>query len=260
MSELSNILPSKNSDISGSLEDLPKDRIIELLTEQIEKTNSKDKELLLESEIEKQKKKEIAFESEVENKNKISSDNSLLSDNIDIEDHAKILSIFNNDMNLRYTLVEDIIKNDDILNLIIVRYKPISEDLLEQLNENIKNIKIIAVGYNQNIPNNMNNIEVINIRNGGDIKRTGILATNTIDDLDGKTILVYDSLDELLNYTSLKNSFKFIHTFTAQISRLNSRFMLCVDKNEMDEKDIGTFSSVFECVLEINDESIVLGT
>lgn len=258
-----NILNSESkSEIIDSLEELPKDKLIDLISDQIDK-DQEDKRIKIDKKIGGDNEENYRLlesdttDNSVENEILLDSEDytDLSDENFSISEHDQIFNIFDNEKSKFYLLL-NIVKTEDISNLVLIRYEPVSEKLINDISENVDCVKIICAGFNQQIPRNRENVEIFTSRNPNDIRRQGIITTNIADDLSGDTIITYDSLDKLLEYTSLENGFKFIYTLIKQTTKFNSKFILSTKKSNISEQNIRTLKPLFDCSLELNDRNL----
>lgn len=184
---------------------------------------------------------------------KIDYKNNIIPKELDLNKDKKVLLNCLSKNNLKYKLLLNIIQDNNINNLLLIRYNQISEQKLIDLSEKLENIKLITIGFDQKVPKT---VDKININNPGDVRRMGILATDKIKSMNGKTIITYDSLDILTQYISIKSAFKFLHIFLGKLSQSNSTILLSVNSSAIDATKVNTVKPLFDRVLDIDKDKV----
>lgn len=177
----------------------------------------------------------------------------IVSRELDLDKHKKVLISCLSENDLKYRLLLDIIDDNNANNLLMIRYSRISDKKLIKLSEELGNVRLITIGFEQKVPETVDNI-IIN--NPNDIRRIGIIATDEIKSMNGQTIITYDSLDVLTQYVSIKSAFKFLHTFLGRLSKSNNTILLSVNNDSMEKTKLNTVKPLFDRFIDLENNEI----
>lgn len=176
-----------------------------------------------------------------------------VSKELDLDKHKKVLIGCLSKNDLKYRLLLNIINDNNTNNLLMIRYSRISDEKLIKLSEELGNLRLITVGFEQKVPETVDNIT---INNPNDIRRIGIIATDEIKSMNGQTIITYDSLDVLTQYVSIKSAFKFLHAFLGRLSKSNNTILLSVNNDAMEEKKLNTVKPLFDRFIDLENNDL----
>lgn len=149
-------------------------------------------------------------------------------------------------------------------NILLIQYHPISEDALENIVEQANKTKIIAINYNQEIPESVEySITVNEIEDPSDVTQLGILTTGVIDDWvdsEQKISVSIDSVDKQLQHKTTEGLFRFLHIFINKLTTRKTKSHFFVDPSNTDEPKINTIESLFDATITIDDNGVSFKT
>ena len=141
-------------------------------------------------------------------------------------------------------------------NVLLVQYREIDREELIQISDWASQTKVIAVGYSQPIPDAVSDtVEVITINNPNAITRLGIVISGTVDSWQSaeyETVVCYDSLNVLLEYTDTQRTFRFLHVLLGTLRKRNTISHFHVDPMAADVQQVNTLTPLFDSILSID--------
>lgn len=152
----------------------------------------------------------------------------------------------------------DLLQPDQVLdrNVLLIRYRQMSESRLETIASSAARTKVISIGYTQPVPRSVrDSVENIKINNPNDVTRLGIVVTGTIDEwkrFAGETVVCYKPLDVLLRYKSVHSAFRFLHIFLSKLQAGGAIAHFHVDPSAGDPQEINTLKPLFDSVVTID--------
>lgn len=142
------------------------------------------------------------------------------------------------------------------LNVLLIRFKQMSEAHLEEIATNAERTTIISIGYNQPVPRSIRDgVETLKINNPNDVMRLGILVSGIAQEwesTDADTVVCFYPLDVLLRYKTIESSFRFLHLFLSNLQSFGIRSHFHVDPSAGDPQDTNTLKPLFDEVLTID--------
>lgn len=158
----------------------------------------------------------------------------------------------------RHAACTDLLNTDALAggNVILVRYRQIDDERLEELAIAANDMKIIAVGYQQPIPSVLDDdIDVIQINNPNDLTRLGIVITGVLDNWDDssdKTMVCFDPLNILLQYKPVRNVFRFLHVLLGRLRAADAISHFHIDPTAGDPQEVSVLKPLFDDVVSID--------
>ena len=144
----------------------------------------------------------------------------------------------------------------DSRNVLLVQYRQIDRGLLTQIADWAAEMTVIAVGYSQPIPDELDDtVETITINNPNDITRLGIVMSGTLDGWktsSNEAAVSFNSLNVLLEYTDAKRTFRFLHVLLGTLRERNTIAQFHVDTMAADVQDVNTLKPLFDSVISID--------
>lgn len=160
----------------------------------------------------------------------------------------------------------DLLGTDQVADrqVLLVRYRKMSESRLERIATDADRTKIISIGYAQPIPQSVEDtVENVKINNPNDVTRLGIVVSGTIDEwqsTDGEVVLCFDPLDVLIQYKNVQSAFRFLHIFLSKLESGNVISHFHVDPSAGDPQEINTLKPLFDSVVTIDSVGTHLET
>jgi len=147
-------------------------------------------------------------------------------------------------------------------NVLLIQYRRLTLDRLEHIAEHATRTTVVAVGYSQPVPESVDNrVETIEINNPNDITRLGILVSGTLDDWadhDATTVVCYDSVNVLLEYKDVQNTFRFLHVFLGTLESADAIAHFHADPLASTPQKINTLKPLFDDVVSIDSMGVDL--
>lgn len=104
---------------------------------------------------------------------------------------------------------------------------------------------------------------VENLSDPGDLTALGIKLSEILKEWDvngNDTFACFDSLTALLQYADLQTAYKFLHVLTGRFEAADVTAHFHLDPEACDEQTVGTLTSLFDAVVELDDgEWVVRG-
>lgn len=141
-------------------------------------------------------------------------------------------------------------------NVLLVQYHPISTEVLKEISDVANTVKLVMIGYTQEIPNSISEtVTVEEIDDPSDVTRLGILATGTVDswsEYDGGVSVSVDSIDEIFRQKTTEGTFRFLHILIGKLSTLETMTHFFVNKSVVGDHDINTIKTLFDDVMSVD--------
>ncbi|MGM0605867.1 MAG: DUF7504 family protein, partial [Halobacteriota archaeon] len=145
-------------------------------------------------------------------------------------------------------------------NVLLVRYRALSGPQLEHIAEHARVVKILAIGYTQQVPDDVaDSVDVVNITNPNDLTRLGILVTATVErwtSIESETVVCFGSINVLLRYKSVESVFRFLHIFLGKLRSAGAISHFHVDHLTGDAQHVNTLKPLFDSVITIGATEI----
>lgn len=142
------------------------------------------------------------------------------------------------------------------LDVLRITYSEDPQELVEQWREHVGTLPartgIVVVGTSPNGPTDADlagesNVAVTSA-NSNDITGLGMLLNNYLNDVDDahQLVVCLDSLTELLQFTDVQSTFKFLHTLTGQLREADAIGHFHMDPAAHEEQTIGRLKPAFD--------------
>ena len=185
-------------------------------------------------------------------------------DGLDLEPGTSVLVQCGSQDDRKHAACRDLIGREEAgdRDVLLIRYRRMDPRRLERIANAAHRTKLITVGYSQSVPDSAREeVEVASVHNPNDITRLGILVSGTVEDWrsdDTEIVLCYDSVNVLLEYKDVQNTFRFLHVFlgTLQESDVISHFH--ADPLSGDPQEINTLKPLFDAVITIDSVGVEL--
>lgn len=145
-------------------------------------------------------------------------------------------------------------------NALLIRYRKLKPERLEQIAAAADQTKLISVGYSQPVPGSLREtVETVEINNPNDVTRLGILVSGTVNDwadAPGETVVFFDSINTLLKYKDSRSTFRFLHILLGTLDRAVSQFY--ADPIAGNVQDINTLKPLFDENVSIDDVGVTV--
>lgn len=147
-------------------------------------------------------------------------------------------------------------------NVLLIQYRRVAPERLEHIATHAKQMTVVAVGYSQPVPESVEDqVETVEINNPNDITRLGILVSGTLDDWaddDATTVVCYDSVNVLLEYKDVQNTFRFLHVFLGTLESADAIAHFHADPLAGTPQKINTLKPLFDDVVSIDSMGVNL--
>jgi len=147
-------------------------------------------------------------------------------------------------------------------NVLLIQYRRLAPNRLEHIAEHATRTTVVAVGYSQPVPESVaDSVDTIEINNPNDITRLGILVSGTLDDWadhDATTVVCYDSVNILLEYKDVQNTFRFLHVFLSTLESADAIAHFHADPLAGSPQNINTLKPLFDEVVSIDSMGVDL--
>jgi hypothetical protein len=103
-------------------------------------------------------------------------------------------------------------------------------------------------------------VSVTRLSNPRDLPRLGITLVDMMDDLrqeEEGIALCFRSLTVLLQYAEAEQVFRFLHTFHSRIDDAGVRTHFHLDPNVVDETAVATLESLFDAIIQVDEDGYV---
>lgn len=97
----------------------------------------------------------------------------------------------------------------------------------------------------------------------GDLTGLGIRITEYLQrwrDADGRTVVCFDSLTAMLQYVELETAYQFLHVLTGRFATVDAFAHFHMDPAAHDDQTVETIVSLFDAVVEIDDDGTTVRT
>ena len=147
-------------------------------------------------------------------------------------------------------------------NALLIQYRQLAPNRLGHIAEHAARTTVVAVGYSQPVPESVDDrVETIEINNPNDITRLGILVSGMLDDWadhDATTVVCYDSVNVLLEYKDVQNTFRFLHVFLGTLESADAIAHFHADPLASTPQKINTLKPLFDDVVSIDSMGVDL--
>lgn len=143
---------------------------------------------------------------------------------------------------------------DTPVHVLLVRYRKLPGDRLEQIASHAERVTIITVNHTQRVPEEISDrVETISIDKPTDIQRLGILVTRTVEDwaeTDAAVHVCLDSLNVLLRYCDVQRAFRFLHLLLGKLDATDALAHVHLDPSTEETRDVSIIRTLFDNVIE----------
>ena len=104
-------------------------------------------------------------------------------------------------------------------------------------------------------------VDVRTVSNPRDLRRIGIVASRILsewEDKPGPTTVCFHSLSDLLAFTDDRQRlFRFLHVFRGRVQSADARAHYHFDPDQHDDESVSTFTSLFDTVIDFEEDGSV---
>jgi CheY-like chemotaxis protein len=144
-------------------------------------------------------------------------------------------------------------------NVLLIRYRRIGSERLERIAEDARNVHLISIGYQQSIPNGIEElVETTRISNPSELTRLGIVMTRVIGNWDSEpneTVVCLDSLDILMGYTDERSVFRFLHVLLSKLQSTDAIAHFHIEPAQGSQA-ADTLKPLFDTVVTIDADGV----
>lgn len=114
-------------------------------------------------------------------------------------------------------------------------------------------VEVAAVTTQHSTPSSVAEPSVSRVSSPSDMTGIGMAVTEQLADWDSDEderypLVLVDSLTILLQYTSVRSLYRFLHTLTVRLQASDARGLFLLDPLTQDDKTVYTFASLFDAI------------
>jgi len=147
-------------------------------------------------------------------------------------------------------------------NILLIRYRPLSEARLESIATTAKQITILTISCTQTVPKTVSaTVETIRIGRITELRRLGILATRIINDWEplGRKIRVsIDPLDPLFSYKTVEGVFQFLHILLGKLNSRGAVTQVHITPSAVGDQNSKILKSLFDYTVVVDSQEVTL--
>lgn len=147
-------------------------------------------------------------------------------------------------------------------NILLIRYRPLSEARLESIATTAKQITILTISCTQTVPKAVSaTVETIRIGRITELRRLGILATRIVNDWEplGREMRVsIDPLDPLFNYKPVEGVFRFLHVLLGKLNSQGAVTQVHITPSAVGDQNSNILKSLFDYTLVVDSQEVTL--
>jgi hypothetical protein len=147
-------------------------------------------------------------------------------------------------------------------NILLIRYRPLSEARLESIATTAKQITILTISCTQTVPKTVSaTVETIRIGRITELRRLGILATRIVNDWEplGREMRVsIDPLDPLFNYKPVEGVFRFLHVLLGKLNSQGAVTQVHITPSAVGDQNSNILKSLFDYTLVVDSQEVTL--
>ena len=147
-------------------------------------------------------------------------------------------------------------------NILLIRYRPLSEDRLKSIATTAKQITILTISCTQTVPETVSaTVETIRVGRITELRRLGILATRIVNDWEplGREMRVsIDPLDPLFNYKPVESVFRFLHVLLGKLNSQGAVTQVHITPSAVGDQNSNILKSLFDYTLVVDSQEVTL--